>query len=113
VQELYTRIARVREGLAMLERSALELPELAQVYTEMRRAVVGRVQTYLETRMRQGLLRPLPQPAAMARLLLENVALFALHRHREPDAAAIGDTAARDPVVDLLVHGLIAHDTVR
>jgi hypothetical protein len=49
----------------------------------------------------------------MARLLLENVALFALHRHREPDAAAIGDTAARDPVVDLLVHGLIAHDTVR
>jgi hypothetical protein len=49
----------------------------------------------------------------MARLLLENVALFAMHRYREPDAAAIDDTAARDTVVDLLVHGLVAHDTGR
>src|SRR4029450_2755722 len=66
VRELYTRIERVREGLVMLERSALELPELAQVYTEMPRRVVGRLQTYLEARMRCGLLRVGPHPAAMA-----------------------------------------------
>src|SRR5262245_19323632 len=74
VRELYARIERTWPAIVVLERSALELPELAQVfYVEMRRGLVRRLERYLHARIRQRRLRALPHPEATAPLILECV----------------------------------------
>lgn len=107
VRELYALIERTWPAIVVLERSAIERPELAQVfYGEMRRRLVARLARYLSARMARGHLRRAPHPAATARLMLENVAIFAMHRRRDPDPAAMDDDTAREAVVDLLVNAL-------
>jgi AcrR family transcriptional regulator len=107
VRELYGVVERTREGIVVLERSALELPELARVfYVEMRRGLLARLEQYLQSRARHGLLRPIPHPAATARLALEVVAAFAMHRHRDPDPAGLDDATARETAVDFIVSAL-------
>src|SRR5215468_7101894 len=72
VRELYALIERTWPCIVVLERSALELPELAQVfYVEMRRGLFRRIERYLDARIRQRRLRAVPSPAATAGLILE------------------------------------------
>jgi AcrR family transcriptional regulator len=107
VRELYALIERRREGIVVLERSALELPDLATLfYFEKRRGLLDRIERYLTARMSVGDLRPAPYPAAVARLILETVAWFAMHRHGDRDGVLIGDIAARETVVHVLVDAL-------
>lgn len=107
VRELYALVERTWPAIVVLERSAIERPELAQVfYGEMRRRLIAQLERYLSDRMARGHLRRVPHPPATARLVLENVAIFAMHRRRDPDPAAIDDGAAREAVVDLLVNAL-------
>lgn len=104
VRELYERIERAWPGIVVLERSALELPELARVfYTETRSGLLGRLGRYLAARMRADLLRPAPAEVA-ARFVVENVAWFAMHRHRDPLPTPMSDVTARETVVDLVVN---------
>lgn len=105
VRELYALVDRTWPGIVVLERSALELPELARVfYVEVRRELVARLENYLRARIQSGDLRAVPHPGASARLILENVAQFAMHRHRDPDPTPVDDTAACEAVVDLIVN---------
>jgi len=107
VRELYTLVERTWPAIVVLERSAIERPELAQVfYGEMRRRLIAQLDRYLSARMARGHLRRVPHPAATARLVLENVAIFAMHRRRDPDPATLDDDTAREAVVDLLVNAL-------
>jgi hypothetical protein len=107
VRELYALVERTWPAIVVIERSAIERPELAQVfYGEMRRRLIAQLERYLSDRMARGHLRRVPHPAATARLVLENVAIFAMHRRRDPGPAAIDDGAAREAVVDLLVNAL-------
>jgi AcrR family transcriptional regulator len=106
VRELYERLERAWPGIVVLERSALEMPELAPVfYAEMRRGLLDRLERYLTTRMRAGGLRPAPGAVA-ARFLLETIAWFAMHRHRDPLPAKIDDHTAREAAVGLIVNAL-------
>jgi len=108
VRELYERIERAWPGIIVLERSALEMPELAHVfYAEMRRGLLDRLERYLSARMRAGQLRRIPAAAA-ARFVLENVAWFAMHRHRDPLPSSIDDHTAREAATDLIVNALTA-----
>jgi AcrR family transcriptional regulator len=114
VHELYDLLERNRAAIVMLERSALELPELAQVfYREMRRSLVTRLEAYLVSRIKRGLFRPVPHPRAAARLILETVAIFAMHRHRDPDPEPVDSLAARGTVVHLIVSALAARKGAR
>jgi AcrR family transcriptional regulator len=107
VRELYGVIERDRQAITLIERSALDLPELARLfYFEARRSVLSRLERYVEIRTRRGDLGRVPSPAAAARLILETAAWFAMHRHRDPDAIAIDDQAARETVVHFLVNAL-------
>ena len=109
VREYYAAIARLGRGLDLIERSAVDLPELGQLlYVERRRSFVAQLTRYLETRIASGAFRPLPHPATAARLILETVVWFSRHRHRTPDSAMISDQAALETTVDFLVGGLLA-----
>ena len=108
VGELYTLIERRWPAIVALEKSAVDLPDLARVfYIEMRRGLFARLTRYLTTRMQQQRLRTVPHPQATARLILEAVADLAMHRHRDPDPVRLDEAEAREAVVDFVVHSLL------
>jgi AcrR family transcriptional regulator len=107
VGDLYDRIAGALQGIVVLERSALEWPELAQVfYTDVRRRLLQRLERYLTARMKAGAVRPLPSAAAGARFVLETIAWFAMHRHRDRDAD-LDDATARRTALILITSALV------
>jgi AcrR family transcriptional regulator len=108
VRELFALTALTREATDMIERSAREVPELADlVNKDLRRPLLDGLQTYLERRARAGQQRRTPDAAATARFVLETVTWFARHRFSDPDGAAIPDEVAEQTVVDMLVHALV------
>jgi AcrR family transcriptional regulator len=108
VRELYELESRTREAADMLERSARELPEMADLLnTGFRGPVLAALTQYLDSRASAGLLRRTPDSAAAARLVLETVTWFARHRYSDPYGVAISDQQAEATVVDALVHALV------
>jgi AcrR family transcriptional regulator len=108
LRELFDLESRTREAADMLERSARELPELADLLNEgIRRPVLAALTAYLERRVWSGLLRQTPDPAATARLMLETLTWFARHRFSDPDGAAIPYPLALQTAVDALRHALM------
>lgn len=107
-RELFALESQTREAADMIERSARDLPELADLLNDGFRAPVIRALTgYLDGRARAGRLRRTPDAAATARLVLETLTWFARHRFSDPCGAAIGDRLAEDTAVDALLHALV------
>src|SRR5689334_1156337 len=110
VGALYDRIAGAWQGIVMLERSALDWPELAHVfYVEMRRRLLQRLERYLVARADAGALAATPSAAAAARFVLETVAWFAMHRHRDRDAT-LDDGTARRTAITLVANAFTRTD---
>ncbi len=108
LRELFQLESRTREAADMLERSARELPEMADLLNVVIRGPLLKALTeYLTGRVQAGLLRRTPDAAVTARLVLETLTWFARHRFSDPDGAAIPDDLAEDTAVDALVHALI------
>jgi AcrR family transcriptional regulator len=109
VGELYERMAGSRVPATVVERSALELPALFEIFfLEARRGLFQRLARYVERRARAGHFRPVAEPGVAARWLVETVTWFARHRHGDPDPAGIpDDDAVREQVTALLVAGLV------
>ncbi len=107
VGELYDRIAGAWQGIVVLERSALDWPELAHVfYAEMRRRLLQRLERYVEARTGSGVFRRVPSAAGAARFIVETSAWFAMHRHRDRDAD-VNDRAARSTTVTLVTNAFV------
>jgi AcrR family transcriptional regulator len=108
LRELFQLESRTREAADMLERSARELPEMADLLNAgIRGPVLAALTEYLSGGVQAGTLRRTPDAAATARLVLETLTWFARHRFSDPDGAAIADDLAEDTAVDALVHALI------
>jgi AcrR family transcriptional regulator len=108
IAELYDAIARNRRLMAMIERSAQEMPELFEAfYTQMRKPAIDDLTTYLQRRMDHHYLRSLVDVPTTARLVLETTTWFARYRHQDPDSLNYDDVIARETVLDVLVHALL------
>jgi len=108
LDELWEMLAATRRGADMIERSARDWPELAEVfYVGFRRQLIASLASYLEQGARRGELRPVEYPEVTARFVLESVVWFASHRHGDPDSADIDDDMARPAVTRLLITALI------
>lgn len=109
VRELFALMALTGPAMDMIEHSAREMPELAQLFTvDLRRPLLGALTSYLQRRADSGQLRRTPHPEAAARLVIETIAWFSRHRLSDPDGAAISADVAEDTVVDALLHALEA-----
>jgi len=107
-RELFGLEELTAQAADMIERSARELPELADLLnTGLRRPVLDALSTYLDSRAKAGKLRATPDTAATARLVLETLTWFARHRHSDPYGAAIPASLAQDTAVDALLHALV------
>ena len=90
MRELFTLEEQTSQAADMIERSARELPELADLLNSgLRAPVLAALTGYLDSRAKSGQLRTTPNTAATARLVLETLTWFARHRLSDPYGAAI------------------------
>ena len=111
VGELFDVLARNRRGLKLLDRSARDHPTLAALWFEQARGgLVALLQRYLEDRQRRRLVRPFPDPAVAARLLVETIVFWAVHRHWDPHPQPVRDAIARATVIRFATGALAAKE---
>src|SRR5690606_30018332 len=105
VRDLYRRMSRNRRALKLVDRCAIDHPELASVWFEQGRyGQVALLATYLEKRVTEGKLRPVPNVQLAARMVLETVALWAIHMPWDASPRPLAEDAVENAVVDMLVH---------
>ncbi|NOT55902.1 MAG: TetR/AcrR family transcriptional regulator [Deltaproteobacteria bacterium] len=107
LEELYDTLARNRHGIKLLDRSAHDQPELAALWFDSARGgLIATFTHYLKTRMDRKRLRPVSDAAVGARLIIEAIAFWAVHRHWDPHPQVVDETVARDTVIQFLLNAL-------
>jgi AcrR family transcriptional regulator len=110
IDERYQYLERNRRLLGLIERSALDLPELYSLYfTKVRRSHYDQLSTYLKSRIRTGKITPVQDVDVAVRFITESASWFAWHRRNDPDAAMIEDGVAQQTVRELLVRAFVAN----
>jgi AcrR family transcriptional regulator len=104
VAELYDLIDRMRHAIDMIERSARELPELADLlYLKWRRPLLNRISAYLQARMDSGHFRRVANLKVAAVFVLETVAWSAGHRFHDPYGRMLDHDSTRSTIIELIV----------
>lgn len=104
VRDLFRRMSRNRCALELIDRCAVDRPELAKVWFEQGRyGQVGLLAAYFEERAASGYLREVPNVDLAARMVLETIALWAIHMPWDPSPRPFSGDEVEDAVVDLLV----------
>ncbi len=99
----------MRLGVDMLERSIEDLPQLAQVFGDVRRELFARYERWLRQRAKAGTIR-VEDPEAVAHLIVELCSWAARRRPNDPHAAGISDSAARRAVCHFVADALAPAD---
>jgi AcrR family transcriptional regulator len=108
IEERYDMFERVWPLLSLVERSAPDLPDLAEMYYRRgRRHLQDLLARYIDLRIEGGYFRRVPDVLTAARFLLESVTWFAWHRREDPDSTMIADDMARATVIDLVTAALL------
>lgn len=116
--DLYDILARNRRRLKLLDRSARDYPEIAALWLEGGRGgILSLLETYMKDRCRRGHFVKSGDLGVTARLVLETIVFWAVHRHWDlpPTTAGspdISESAARETVVQLLVRSLIKEKNI-
>jgi AcrR family transcriptional regulator len=107
LRDLYERMERNRRGIKMVDRCSLDQPELAALwFGEGRWAQHAALAQYLQRRIAKGHFRSVGDAAIAARLLLETVAFWAVHRHWDPSPQQVAESDVQTNVIELLVRSL-------
>jgi AcrR family transcriptional regulator len=110
IDELFERTVATREAANALERSALDVPELAAVFFgNVRRGLFDRFALLIRKRSAGGYYRS-TEPAVIARLLVETVTMFGRHIYNDREPVGFDLVRARSAVRDTLVAGIVAPD---
>ncbi len=105
VREHYATVERAAPAIKLVERCAHDWPELAEAfYFGLRQAVIRDLAEYLERGAVAGICRAAPDPPIAARLIVETIAWFAMHRRGDADGRYMDDVAARQATIDALIH---------
>lgn len=98
-------VSHAAAAITLVERCASDWPELADAfYGDLRSNVVRDLADYLVAGAEAGICRRVPHPALAARIIIETIAWFAMHRLRDADGRHMNAEAAREATVDALLH---------
>jgi AcrR family transcriptional regulator len=112
VEEQYAMVGSLRRVLSMLEKCALDLPELDELYFgRRRRGQIDLLTTYLHRRVEGGYLRAYPDTAVAAQIVTEAVAWFAWKRLEGHDVGRFDDELSRRTVVEFVCNALTRIET--
>jgi AcrR family transcriptional regulator len=107
VRELYDTLCENRIGIKLIDSSARDTPELAALWFKgARSGLVELLTQYLTDRFRQRRLRSTPDPAVTARLVLETLVFWAVHRHWDAAPQAVEEQVAKETAVHFIVSAL-------
>jgi AcrR family transcriptional regulator len=105
VRELFEKAEKSWLVVKLIERSAMDWPELASLwFGRYRLHLIEQLAQYFDRMMSRRLLRTSPDPKATARLVIELVAYFAMHRHSDPFPTPLNEATAEDVVVDAIIN---------
>jgi AcrR family transcriptional regulator len=108
VRELYDTLAANRWGIKLLDRSAQDFPELAAVWFEgARGGLIRLLSQYLDERVRRRVFWSVPDTAVAARLIIETVVFWAVHRHADPHPQPVDESVGKETVVQFLTRAFI------
>ncbi len=109
VLEFYQRIERTRGPLAAIERSAIDQPELYEIYFRgARRALFADLERYVARRAKSGHFAEVGDAGVAARFLVETVSYFGRHRFGDPDPELLPDPdAVREEIVRRIVASFV------
>ena len=108
VRELYDTVERNRQGLKLLDRSAKDLPQLAGLwFAGARGGLVAALTQYLNREIRKGTMRQVTDITVAARLIVETIVFWAVHRRWDPQPQKFDDSAARETVISLLTDAFV------
>jgi hypothetical protein len=106
--ELYHSLARHRVAIKLVERCAPDYPDLAKVwYQAGREEALSRLTRYLDDRARRGRLRRFEDGAVAARIVLETLVFWAVHRHWDPSPQTVERPSAKNTVLAFLTSALV------
>lgn len=105
VRDLYRRMVRNRRAIKLVDRCAVDHPDLAAVwFDEGRWGQVALIERYLERGIAAGHVRAVASVPLAARMLLETIALWAIHMPWDPAPRPFAEPDVERAVVDMLVH---------
>jgi AcrR family transcriptional regulator len=108
VTEQYEMISRVWPLLAVIERSAADLPEFEQFYFGRGRPVhLQRLARYIDARSASGHFRTTADSAVAARIVAEITTWFGGHRHDDRDARLYDEAGVLPTIVAFVCDALI------
>lgn len=104
VRDLYRFTIEKRYVIKLVDRSAEEFPELGAVwYRNARFRLVTMLTGILDRGMSEGALRSGVDPAVSARIILENVAVWGMHRHWDPAPTEYDEATIESNVIEFSV----------
>jgi AcrR family transcriptional regulator len=108
IERFYRSMELLWPALAVIERSAIDLPQLEALYFGSgRKGFLSQLTRYCDRRIAAGYFRPQPDTAIAARFLNEAVVWFAWHRREDRDKDVYDDNAAIETVTKMLCDALI------
>jgi AcrR family transcriptional regulator len=107
IEERYATIERSWPVLAVMERSAADVPGLEEPFDRTRHVHFSELSRYLDRRSASGHLRIAPDPLLASRIVSETIIWFAWHRHEDRDSELFDDQAAQRGVVEFIVDALV------
>jgi len=108
VTERYELIERLWPVLAVIERCAVDLPALEELYFQRGRpGHIQQLTRYLEQRASEGHLRAMPDTSIAARIVTEVVTWFAWHRREDRDAGVYDEHLVLPTIVEFVTDALI------
>jgi AcrR family transcriptional regulator len=107
LRELYALLSRNRTGIELLDRCSPDRPDLAAAwYGTGREGALTLLTQYLEDRIARGKLRSAADVGVAARIALETLVFWAVHRHWDPSPQTMDEAAAEDSVVAFILDAL-------
>ncbi len=107
LRDLYGRIAQNRLAMKLIDRCSTDYPQLAQIwFGEGRWAQHELLVRYLRASDEVGQ-HHRSQPEIAARMILETLAFWAMHRHFDPSPQVLVEEDVEDAVLELLLRGIL------
>ena len=109
LRELHAVLAANRQAIKLVDRCAADYPELAALWFEAGRVrQLDRLARYLEMPGRRRWLRAFPDMRVAARIAIETITFWAVHRHWDPAPQPVDDRVAEDTAVAFVLGALLA-----
>jgi AcrR family transcriptional regulator len=108
LRELYATLARNRRAIKLVDRCAHDYPELAEIWFGSGRiAQIEALTRYLDAPSRRRQLRAVADTAVAARVILETLTFWAVHRHWDPAPQTVDEKDAEDTVIALILGAVV------